>query len=460
MRDATRKRATGRPYFGPEIVGLQSPPIRHAYMRAVVDHLAKTPGRTSLRILEIGSWAGASAITWAKALQSLFGGRGTVLCVDIWKPYIDTSANAEEKFEIMSRAAEDGSIFNLFLDNVRAAAVDDIIEYRVGSSRDVLPQMPAGSFDIVYVDGSHTYEDVAFDLEEAQRLVSANGIVCGDDLEVQFDDVDQESNAAAARSGRDTMIDPRSGVHYHPGVTLAVREAFGKVSEWEGFWAVQRQDSGWSLPDLAQYPLEIPEHLSDLPRLVESYGGFNLFERAGRCCAVRQTLGPVNVAAPENELTGSFAAHDVFFSDSVECAKLRIDLMETRDLLQQSEHHLTLLEQGPGDPLEPQLVGEYRGFNIVRLGRRYCAVRQSLGAVDLRASDEELAQRFHRMDLAVSVSPHDAKGHIDTIELELLAREHQERLLMLERRASAMEEDMKRTNQNWVFRVLRKLHLL
>src|SRR5688572_21592375 len=53
----------GRPYFGPYMASNQTWDTRRAYMsRAVGQCLA---GRTDVRILEIGSWAGSSALLWA-----------------------------------------------------------------------------------------------------------------------------------------------------------------------------------------------------------------------------------------------------------------------------------------------------------------------------------------------------------------------------------------------------------
>lgn len=458
--------AARRPYFGPDIVGLQSPPIRHAYMRAVVLHLVQTSERRPLNILEIGSWAGASAITWAQALKTLAPAGGKLMCVDIWRPYLDSNANPEHKLEAMSQAAKDGVIFKVFLDNLCAAGVEDFVEYRVGSSRDVLPGFPDASFDIVYIDGSHAYPDVSFDVHQALRLVNAQGVVCGDDLELQLSDVDADGNRAAAHAGKDTLVDPKTGLHYHPGVTLAVMEAFGTVSEWQGFWAVQRDGAAWRRLDLAQYPLAIPEHLQDLPRFAESYGGFNLFERSHRCCAVRQSLGAVNVAAPEGELADRYAARDVFFTDSVETARLRIELMELRELLRPFSQ--------PGAAVNPELIGEYHGFNLVRLGAHYCAVRQALGEVNLRMPLEGLAARHDAKDLALAGSYLDAKARVDAIELHAVVREHAARLHSLEVAVSgleraireqqdrllAIEQARSRAEQKLAFRILRKLRVL
>src|ERR1017187_8662004 len=61
----------GRPYFGPALCALQSVPERHQICLPIVIVLARRREGLQLDILEIGSWAGASAVTWAMALREI-----------------------------------------------------------------------------------------------------------------------------------------------------------------------------------------------------------------------------------------------------------------------------------------------------------------------------------------------------------------------------------------------------
>src|SRR6266508_4974616 len=79
---------TGKPYFGSAMRAMQGPPARHRYLSALITVLSKLKPQGHIHILEIGSWAGASAITWAKAIQKLQR-NGKVTCVDHWQPYFD-----------------------------------------------------------------------------------------------------------------------------------------------------------------------------------------------------------------------------------------------------------------------------------------------------------------------------------------------------------------------------------
>src|ERR1043166_4205331 len=171
---------TGKPYFGSALRANQGVLERHQYFRPVVVCVARQRDGRDLQILEIGSWAGASTLTWALGLRET-GVAGTVTCVDPWQPYFDTAKEQERHYREMNAAAQSGLIFRLFEHNIRAAGITDVVNVRRGASREILPGLADGSIDIIYIDGSHRFEDVCFDISQAKRLVRTGGIVCGDD---------------------------------------------------------------------------------------------------------------------------------------------------------------------------------------------------------------------------------------------------------------------------------------
>ena len=78
-----------RPYFGRVMWASQGLPLRHVVMQELVRLEASRQGAGPFHILEVGSWAGGSAITWAEALTRHHRADGRVVCVDPWKPYFD-----------------------------------------------------------------------------------------------------------------------------------------------------------------------------------------------------------------------------------------------------------------------------------------------------------------------------------------------------------------------------------
>jgi predicted O-methyltransferase YrrM len=227
-------------------------PLRQPFMSESV--AAATRGRADrhARILEVGSWAGNSAILWADALDQL-GLSGVVVCVDPWMPYEASSAQAVPGG--MRAPLEDGTIYRLFLHNVAAAGHGGTIKPFRGYSDEVLPALRDQAFTLAYVDGSHAYAQVAKDLDNCARLVVNGGLLCGDDLECQMHQVDEAF--AREMKDHDYVTDPRTGVSYHPGVAMAVAEFFGgPVSCYEGFWAMRKQDDEWKPVQLGAAPGE------------------------------------------------------------------------------------------------------------------------------------------------------------------------------------------------------------
>ena len=251
-----------KPYFGPIMAAKQGEPVRHAYMQALVEQESARIGDRPYRILEIGSWAGGSAITWASAVQTSYAGRGCVVCVDPWECYVDNLVHHGQVYQAMHEALNRGDIFKLFLHNIRASGYHPLVKVMRGRASDILPLLKPETFDLVFVDGAHDYAGVSADLKNTPPLIREGGIICGDDLELQLAAIDvhyAEDNAAI-----DYVCDPKTGKWYHPGVTLAVAESLGEVSVWEGFWAMRKTGPTWSrivAERLDRGDVRVPPHL-------------------------------------------------------------------------------------------------------------------------------------------------------------------------------------------------------
>ena len=63
-----------------------SAPVRHIFMIATLGYL-KVIKMTCLE-LEIGSWFGASTLSWAQGLEKYFDSKGSIDCVDAWQPFL------------------------------------------------------------------------------------------------------------------------------------------------------------------------------------------------------------------------------------------------------------------------------------------------------------------------------------------------------------------------------------
>ena len=211
-------------------------PERQIFMSAAVDLIKSHPA--PFRLLEIGSYAGSSLLTWANAAENFLDGECHITCVDPWGESGADLYNSNMTKTLISERAYQVFCHNASLnrENVRVTPMR-------GTSSDILPTFEPNSFNLIYIDGSHHYADVLHDIVESAKLLKSGGIICGDDLEFQHFQCEQEfveNNKTA-----DFIKEPKSGELFHPGVTLAVAEYFGEVSNFAGFWAMQKSSNGF-----------------------------------------------------------------------------------------------------------------------------------------------------------------------------------------------------------------------
>ena len=254
--------AGNKPYFGPFLGCRRSWPHIYWFQQKLMKKLADTHAASPFNILEIGSWAGASTYSWAEGLQRYFAGNGHIVAVDVWS---DTATDAPDLVSASQAAKE------MFQHNMRAGCVAHLVEALQATSDEAFEMLRPRRFELIYIDGDHAYEQVRRDIDNAQHLLMPNGIICGDDLEVQADAVDPDIVDQAIAGKLGWAEHPERDIGFHPGVTRAVFETFGRVSEWGGFWAVAKNRDGWESISLdgidALLPLPLLQYGEDGQRL-------------------------------------------------------------------------------------------------------------------------------------------------------------------------------------------------
>ena len=244
--------AKSKPYLGvPGALQSIHAPERQVFMSAVVDLL--NDKRNHLKILEIGTYAGSSTLTWFSAVENLFRGNASLLCVDAWKN--SSNGQYDKRHE---QALKSNRVYEAFLHNAELAPQNLEVDHICELSENALPNLEDASFDIIYIDGCHYYREALSDIIESKRLISNGGIICGDDLELNYAEIDTEFAAANRRT--DYVKDPKTGINYHPGVTLAVNDCFGAVSEFGGFWAMQKSGEKFEEVSLKSATGILPRH--------------------------------------------------------------------------------------------------------------------------------------------------------------------------------------------------------
>lgn len=256
-------RMADKPYFGSYLAATQGKVRRHYYMQELVKNYCAGKSE-AITILEIGSWAGGSAITWGEAIKRYSAGSGILYCLDPWTSYLISSGDDQRSWihRAMGKALQKNRIVELFHHNIRSAGLEDLVFPLRAYSNRLLPCFKELQFDIIFIDANHQFDAVDQDISLAAPLLKEGGILCGDDLELQ---IGEESFQSHYRfKDADTTEDPVSGLRYHPGVSLAVWKHFRQqVQTWEGLWAMQKTATGWTRPgfDIDATGCVVPEHL-------------------------------------------------------------------------------------------------------------------------------------------------------------------------------------------------------
>ena len=239
-----------------------SAPIRHLFMMGAVWYLNKNGGKKPLNILEIGSWFGASTLSWSQGISLYSNKNSSITCVDAWKPFFDMDVHGDNDYaKEMEALLESDFAYNIFLHNMGTIEDKMHTQHFRGKSENILTQLKDEQYDVVFIDADHTYEPVKKDIGESIRLVKDGGIICGDDLNLQLNEID--NNFAMNNKHKDFIKDPLTGKNFHPGVTIAVSEYFGAVSSWGGFWAMQKNNNKWEKFSLKDMEVVYPNHFTE-----------------------------------------------------------------------------------------------------------------------------------------------------------------------------------------------------
>jgi hypothetical protein len=126
-------------------------------------------------VVEIGVWAGRSAVPMAMMLRAMSAG-GTILCIDPWNAHVSTEGYDQENAHWWG-SQDHEMIFRLFTEKVaREGLCDHVIVCRDRSDVALVPD----AIDILHIDGQHT-EQAIRDVQRYASKVPVGGYVVMDD---------------------------------------------------------------------------------------------------------------------------------------------------------------------------------------------------------------------------------------------------------------------------------------
>jgi len=159
--------------YSRDVTGWQS---RHPWFEQIIGQLKPR------RILEIGTWKGASAIHMAQLARQL-DPQAQVLCVDTWlgshrvlwttpdyrKQLLLKNGFPQQYFQFLANVVLSGLQESIFPLPMTSYCAGDILS-RAGMQ-----------FDVIYIDAHHDEDEVISDMRRCYGLLRAGGMMFGDD---------------------------------------------------------------------------------------------------------------------------------------------------------------------------------------------------------------------------------------------------------------------------------------
>jgi predicted O-methyltransferase YrrM len=157
------------------------------------------------RVVEVGTWKGASAIHMAELMrkQNIVG---KIVCVDTWLGTVNTWLEREgANFTPMKNGRP--TVYEQFLANViHSGHTKTIIPFPVDSitAADFMAQKQLQA-DVIYLDAGHDYEHVMSDLKAWWPVLRPGGLMFGDDYHVMWHGVVRAVHAFAEAHGLNVL---------------------------------------------------------------------------------------------------------------------------------------------------------------------------------------------------------------------------------------------------------------
>jgi hypothetical protein len=160
-------------------------------------------------IVEVGSWKGESAVAMGRKLRSL-GLDSPIVCIDTWLGCTShfLKKNSPGHFPSLRMFHGYPQVYYTFLANVLREHFEDLIvplPQTSSSAARILGGLGARP-QVVYIDGSHYYEDVLLDLNLFWDLLEEPGCIVGDDYHWTWETVAQAGRDFAASRHLDLHI--------------------------------------------------------------------------------------------------------------------------------------------------------------------------------------------------------------------------------------------------------------
>jgi predicted O-methyltransferase YrrM len=166
------------------------------------------------RIIEVGSWLGASAVNMGRVCRELAIPCHEIVCIDTWLGGADMIIQQSADGTVvphpfarsLNRKHGYPQIYYTFLRNVIEAGLEDLITplpMPSSAAYSILKRLGVTA-DLIYVDAAHEFDAVLDDLRKYWELLESGGVLIGDD----YDEAHLPGVRAAAHSFSDEVRRP------------------------------------------------------------------------------------------------------------------------------------------------------------------------------------------------------------------------------------------------------------
>lgn len=131
-----------------------------------LSHVPQVPGA----LVEVGVWEGKSTIQLANAFPA-----EEVHAIDHWQGDL-----TDPKSPVAAIAAS-RNVFADFMENIKLAGVADRVVVHRMDWRDAFARWSYGPIKMLFIDGEHTFTEVADNIDAGLPLMVPGGVMCGDD---------------------------------------------------------------------------------------------------------------------------------------------------------------------------------------------------------------------------------------------------------------------------------------
>lgn len=181
-----------------------------------------------IKIIEVGTWKGRSALTIANTIINLnLNIKTTIYCIDqVWKggtEYYPDNINIYKIFQNNIRK------FNELFNINEQIKIEPIIK----SSEKAISLFENNSIDIIFLDGDHRYKGFKNDISGYYQKLKSGGLLCGHDCEHYFTNLSDKLKELILdiNNKNEDTININENESIHPGVVLGLHEFFTNLNQ-------------------------------------------------------------------------------------------------------------------------------------------------------------------------------------------------------------------------------------